>query len=135
MKTRYRMSVAFFSGLFLCVPASRSVAGPSPDEWNRVVDKAIAYVKSTQNPDGSWGQEPHSRGVTGVVVTGLLQTGRVTPDDPAVAKALKYIESLVNPKAHHIAGADAQVQLQNYVTSINVMALQAANRPEKYKPV
>src|SRR5262249_15629391 len=90
---------------------------------------------STQNPDGSWGQEPRSRGVTGVVVTGLLQSGRVTPDDPAVAKALKYIESLVNPKAHHIAGADAQVQLQNYVTSINVMALQAANRPERYKPV
>jgi squalene-hopene/tetraprenyl-beta-curcumene cyclase len=135
MKMRFRISVAFFSGLLLCLPASHAAAGPSPDEWNRVVDKAIAYVKSTQNPDGSWGQEPRSRGVTGVVVTGLLQTGRVTPDDPAVAKALKYIESLVNPKAHHIAGADAQVQLQNYVTSINVMALQAANRPEKYKPV
>jgi len=135
MKMRFRISVAFFSGLLLCLPASHAAAGPSPDDWNRVVDKAIAYVKSTQNPDGSWGQEPRSRGVTGVVVTGLLQSGRVTPDDPAVAKALKYIESLVNPKSHHIAGADAQVQLQNYVTSINVMALQAANRPEKYKPV
>jgi squalene-hopene/tetraprenyl-beta-curcumene cyclase len=135
MKMRLRTSVAFFSGFLLCLPASRAAAGPSPDEWNRVVDKAIAYVKSTQNPDGSWGQEPRSRGVTGVVVTGLLQSGRVTPDDPSVAKALKYIESLVNPKAHHVAGADAQVQLQNYVTSINVMALQAANRPEKYKPV
>jgi squalene-hopene/tetraprenyl-beta-curcumene cyclase len=135
MKMRFRICVALVSGLLLWLAASRSVAGPSPDEWNRVVDKAIAYVKSTQNPDGSWGQEPRSRGVTGVVVTGLLQSDRVTPDDPSVAKALKYIESLVNPKAHHIAGADAQVQLQNYVTSINVMALQAANRPEKYKPV
>jgi squalene-hopene/tetraprenyl-beta-curcumene cyclase len=135
MKMRFRMSVLLVSGLLFSMIGSRAAAGPSPDEWNRVVDKAIAYAKSTQNLDGSWGQEPRSRGVTGVVVTGLLQSGRVTPDDPSVAKALKYIESLVNPKAHHIAGVDAQVQLQNYVTSINVMALQAANRPEKYKPV
>jgi squalene-hopene/tetraprenyl-beta-curcumene cyclase len=135
MKMRFRMSVLLVSGLLFSMIGSRAAAGPSPDEWNRVVDKAIAYAKSTQNLDGSWGQEPRSRGVTGVVVTGLLQSGRVTPDDPSVAKALKYIESLVNPKAHHIAGVDARVQLQNYVTSINVMALQAANRPEKYKPV
>ncbi len=38
-------------------------------------------------------------------------------------KALKYIESLVNPEKKHIAGKDPKVQLQNYVTSINVMAL------------
>jgi squalene-hopene/tetraprenyl-beta-curcumene cyclase len=105
------------------------------DDWDKVVDKAIAYLKSTQNADGSWGTPPRNAGVTGVVVTGLLETGKVTPDDPMVAKALKYIESLVNTKAGHIAGKDPAIGLQNYVTSVNVMALQAANRSDKYKAI
>ena len=45
-----------------------------------------------------------------------------------VAKGLKYIESLVNVKAGHIAGQDPKPQLQNYVTSINVMALSRRQR-------
>jgi len=105
------------------------------DDWDAVVDKAIAFLKTSQNADGSWGRPPQNRGVTGVIVTGLLQTGKATPDDPMVAKALKFIESLIDTKAGHIAGHDAAMGLQNYVTSINVMALQAANRPEKYKAV
>jgi squalene-hopene/tetraprenyl-beta-curcumene cyclase len=105
------------------------------DDWDAVTDKAIAFLKTSQNADGSWGKPPQNRGVTGVIVTGLLQTGKATPDDPVVAKALTFIESLIEPKAGHIAGKDAAMGLQNYVTSINVMALQAANRPEKYKAV
>ena len=110
------------------------------DDWDAVVDKAIAYLKTSQNADGSWGTDRNKRGVTGVIVTGLLQTGKATPDDPMVAKALKYIESLINAQSGHIAGKeadgkDAAMNLQNYVTSINVMALQAANRPDKYKAV
>ena len=105
------------------------------DEWDTVIDKAIDHLKASQNADGSWGAAPRNRGVTGVIVTALLQTGKVTPDDPTVAKGLKFIESLINAKAGHIAGADAAPQLQNYVTSVNVMALQAAARPDKYKAV
>jgi squalene-hopene/tetraprenyl-beta-curcumene cyclase len=116
--------------LVIAVGTSRAA-----DDWDAIVDKAIAYLRSSQNADGSWGTPPRNRGVTGIVVTGMLQTGKVTPDDPTVAKALKFIESLINTKAGHIAGQDATVQLQNYVTSVNVMALQAANRPEKYKAV
>lgn len=105
------------------------------DDWDKVTDQAVAYLKTSQNADGSWGAAPRNRGVTGIIVTGLLQTGKVTPDDAMVAKALKFIESLVNEKAGHIAGPEAAVQLQNYVTSVNVLALQTANRPEKYKAV
>lgn len=122
---------------FASLIALTIIAGSSraADDWDQVVDKAIAYVKSTQNEDGSWGTAPRNGGVTGVVVTGLLQTGKVTPDDPAVAKALKFIESLIHPKAGHIAGKDPAMGLQNYVTSVNVMALVAANRGDKYKAV
>src|SRR5690242_6075152 len=86
-------------------PPARAAADPK--QWNDTVDKAIAYLRKTQNDDGSWGKAgPQQLGGTGVILTGLLQTGKVGPDDPMVEKGLKYIESLINPKAGHIAGKD-----------------------------
>ena len=124
--------------LAICLAALAAVtalaAGPDPDQWQQTVDKAIAYLKAHQDSSGSWSRD-RSPGVTGVVLTGMLRTGRVTADDPAAAKALGYIESLINEKAGHIAGADPRPQLLNYVTSINVMALQAADRPDRYRKV
>jgi squalene-hopene/tetraprenyl-beta-curcumene cyclase len=114
------------------LPKAASV-GPNPDEWERVVDKAVMFLRSTQAEDGSWSKEK-SPGVTGVILTGLLQTGKVSPNDPMAEKALRYIESLVNTKAGHIAGKDPKPQLQNYVTAVNVMALSAAKR-DSYKQV
>jgi squalene-hopene/tetraprenyl-beta-curcumene cyclase len=108
--------------------------GPDLKEWERVADKAVRYLKDSQADDGSW-SENKSPGVTGIVLTGLLKCGKVGPKDPMAAKALKYIESLVNPKAGHIAGKNPRVQLQNYVTCVNVMALVAARQDKKYKAV
>lgn len=106
--------------------------GPDVKEWNAVVDKAVAYLKSSQEDNGGWSTEK-SPGVTGIVLTGLLRTGRVTPQDPLAERGLKYIESLVNPEEKHIAGKNPKVQLKNYVTCINVMALAQADRAGKYK--
>jgi squalene-hopene/tetraprenyl-beta-curcumene cyclase len=97
------------------------------------VDRAIQYLQSSQGQDGGWSVDK-SPGVTGVALTGMLATGKVTKQDPAAQKALKYIESLVNTKAGHIAGQNPRVQLQNYVTSVNVMALVAADH-DSYKSV
>jgi squalene-hopene/tetraprenyl-beta-curcumene cyclase len=107
---------------------------PDARTWDRTVAKAVAYLRTHQAMDGSWDKE-RSPGITGVVLTGLLGTGQVGPDDPTAEKALQYIESLVNPKAGHIAGHDPRVQLQNYVTSVNVMALKAAGRDDRYRRV
>jgi squalene-hopene/tetraprenyl-beta-curcumene cyclase len=109
-------------------------ASSTARQWNQAVDKAINYLRSHQGADGSWSGDK-SPGITGVVVTGLLATGKVGPNDPMVEGALKYIESLVNVKAGHIAGQNPTVQLKNYVTSVNVMALSAANRSDRYKKV
>jgi squalene-hopene/tetraprenyl-beta-curcumene cyclase len=125
-------AVAAFSSQTVSEPGKK--IGPNLGQWEKIVDHAFNYLKSSQAEDGSWSREK-SPGITGVVVTGMLGTGRIGPDDPTVARALKYIESLINPKAGHIAGPDARVQLQNYVTSINVMALKAANREDRYKKV
>ena len=39
------------------------------------------------------------------------------------------------PREKHIAGKDAKVQLQNYVTSINVLALTGGQRRDSYKAI
>jgi squalene-hopene/tetraprenyl-beta-curcumene cyclase len=120
-------------GLLALAPAPGLAVGPDPEEWNRTVDRAIAYCRKTQAEDGSWAAKV-SPGITGIVVTGLLHTGRVGPKDPMIDKALTYIESLINPREGHIAGKDARLGLQNYVTCVNVLALVAADRPS-YKAV
>jgi len=103
------------------------------EQWNRSVDQAIAYLRSTQAEDGSW-SEKQSPGITGIVLIGLLKTGRLSPNDPMIEKGLKYVESLINTRTGHIAGKDPRVQLQNYVTCVNVLALSAAGR-DSYKAV
>ncbi len=127
--------VAAVAAVLALVPAARPAdpAKPTKEQWQAVVDKATAYLKSAQDENGGWSTQ-RNIGVTGVVVTGLLQCGK-SPDDEPAARGLKYIEGLVNPKAGHIAGADPKMGLQNYVTSINVMALAEAKRDQKYKPV
>jgi squalene-hopene/tetraprenyl-beta-curcumene cyclase len=108
--------------------------GPDLKTWDAVAGKAATFLKSTQEVGGGW-STAKSPGVTGVVLTGLLKSGLVTVKDPVVEKALKYVESLVNREAKHIAGKDPKVQLQNYVTSINVMALLEARQADKYQGI
>ena len=70
------------------------------------MEKATITFKKSQNEDGSW-SATNNRGVTGVVVTGLIRTG-TKPDEAPVAKGLAFIEKLVNTKEGHIAGNDAK---------------------------
>ncbi len=107
--------------------------GADAKKWDSLVDKGLGYLRKAQEADGSWAGQK-SPGITGIVLTGALESGRLAADDPMAEKALKYIESLINPKAGHIAGNSPRVQLQNYVTCVNIMALKAAKR-DSYKKV
>ncbi len=120
-------------GALALVPAS-SAAEPNEDALKAAVEKATEYLKKAQKEDGSWSAEPQNRGITGIVVTGLIRTGAKPEDEPA-AKGVKFIEKLVNAKSGHIAGDDSKAGLINYTTSINILALNAANKGDKYKGV
>jgi squalene-hopene/tetraprenyl-beta-curcumene cyclase len=126
------LTALVFSGLSF-TSAQAPKVGPDKKSWDDVVASAARYVRSTQEPGGGWSTSK-SPGISGVVLTGLLRCG-VAAQDPTAAKALKYIEGLVNTEKKHIAGKDAKAQLQNYVTSINVMALVQANQADKYRAV
>jgi squalene-hopene/tetraprenyl-beta-curcumene cyclase len=132
----------FLSCVFACllgwslpwVEAQNAKVGPEPKTWDAVAQKAAKFLQSTQDKNGGWSTDK-TPGVTGIALTGLLKSGQATANDPVGQKALKFIESLVNPENKHIAGKDPKVQLQNYVTSINVMALVAAKQDDKYKAI
>jgi squalene-hopene/tetraprenyl-beta-curcumene cyclase len=132
----FRLLLTVLSLPFLASVAgaqSPKPVGPDPRQWESTVDKALDYLKKNQATDGSW-SEKKSPGITGVVLTGVLLTGRLSPQDDMAVKGLKYIETLINSNAGHIAGADPKVQLQNYVTCVNLMAMKASGS-DKYKTV
>ena len=108
--------------------------GPAPKVWNATVDKAVAYLKAHQADDGTWSKEA-SPGVTGLVLDALLRSGKVSDNDPVAVKALKFVVSLVDPKEGHIAGAGSKRALHNYVTSVNLLALHAADADKRYAAI
>lgn len=93
---------------------------------------AVAYLKGSQADDGTWSKAA-SPGVTAIVLTGLLKGGKVSADDPAVAKALKFIEGMADEKSGSLAAGD-KVFHKNYVTAVNLTALKATGQA-KYDPV
>ncbi|MBI3411746.1 MAG: terpene cyclase/mutase family protein [Planctomycetes bacterium] len=117
-----------------CVSGQDKSIGPDKKTWDAVAGKAAQYLKNSQDKNGGWSIEK-TPGVTGVALTGLLKSRQSTAKGPVAEKALGYIEILVNKEKGHIAGKDAKVQLQNYVTSINVMALVEAKQADKYKGI
>lgn len=97
------------------------------DHWkqaNAAIDRGIEYLRTTQNDDGSWSPKP-GPAITALAVTAMLDRPDISPDDPAVAKALDYILSHVQPDGGIHSGI-----LQNYNTAICLSALaRVNNRP------
>lgn len=127
-----RFSLLF--SLLLCTLSLRAQDADTTAQWNKLTDSAIAYLRTTQAPDGSWSGDKHI-GITGIVVSALLKSGKVTVDDPMIKNGLAYLEKLINSKEGHIAGNNPKQQLKNYVTAVNVMAFAAANKDGKYQSV
>jgi squalene-hopene/tetraprenyl-beta-curcumene cyclase len=112
-------------------PARAADVGADPKDAKAVADKAVAFLKKSQAADGSWSAKYTGPGCTALIVAAMLRNG-VGPDDPAVAKAIKYLEENVK-KDGGIYNKDTG--LANYTTSIAVMALHEANRDKKYDAI
>src|SRR3954468_20690983 len=90
---------------------------------NASISKAADYFKQAQAKDGSFSSSS-GPGITAIVGAALLRAGR-TPQDPVVAKILKYLESNV-----HEDGGIYQKggNHQNYETCLAIMCFQEANK-------
>ncbi len=104
-----------------------AVAETSKDA-EAITAKAIDFLRTKgQKEDGSFSPQS-GPAVTALVATSLLRNGR-TPEDPMVAKAIKYVESFVQEDG----GIHApNSKYKNYETSLGVLMFSEANKGGKY---
>jgi len=93
------------------------------------IDKAAAYLRSTQSPSGAWVTPRTSIGPTTIVLTGLIDAG-VPIDDPMVVGGLKFVLASTSENGG-IYTPDGF--LQNYETCCAIMCLVKANAAFKKK--
>ncbi len=121
--------------LFFGLVALLLVAAPGhaldDAHWQKAkqtIDRGIAYLRSTQNEDGSWSPAA-GPAITAMAMQAMLDHG-VSPDDPAVRKALDYILSRQKED-----GGIHDGLLQNYNTSICLSALSRLSDNPRVAPV
>lgn len=113
---------------FLRADAAAPAVGPDAKIYEKVVGSAVAYLLNEgQADDGSYSAQA-GPGVTSLVVTGLLRSGR-SPDDPAIAKSLKYLEQFVQADGGIYSPGSTH---RNYETSLAVLCFREANRDGRY---
>lgn len=94
---------------------------------DQMVGRAIEFLRTQQNDDGTY-LKSAGPGVTALVTTGILRHGR-SPDDPVVARSLKYLESLRQPSG----GIHRPESLYgNYETCLAIMCFVEANQDGRY---
>jgi squalene-hopene/tetraprenyl-beta-curcumene cyclase len=121
------------SGAGLLVVADEPAASPPPDAkaYQQAVDRAVEYFRTKgQAVDGSYSRQTGS-GVTSVVTAALLRQG-LGPDDPLVAKSLKYLEGVVQPDGGIYA---PKSQTENYETALGLMCFADANKDHRYDKI
>jgi len=108
--------------------AEQPAAKASAQQHQKSVDSAINYLLTKgQADDGSFSNQTGG-GVTAICTTALLRNGR-SPNDPAVARALKYLEGL----AREDGGIYAENStVKNYETALAIVCLKEANSGGKY---
>ncbi len=121
------------AGLLLSLePAADSAQaknGPDAKDVQKVVDKAVDFLKSSQQKDGAFSPKIAGPGVTALTVAALLRNG-VSPQEPVVAKGLEYLAGQTKED-----GGIYSKFLANYTTAVALMAFKEANQKGKYDQV
>ena len=114
--------------LFAASSARAQTLGPKQEDLEQSRSRAINFLKTSQQAEGSW-TTSKSPGITALATYALL-VNRVPADDPVIQKALKHLESFVQPDG----GIYAPKAFQgNYETSLVLMAFKAANQEDRYQ--
>ena len=101
--------------------------GPDPKLYQTTVNRAIDFLTQRQSQDGSLSSQI-GIGPTAIATLGLLRSGR-SPDDPQIAKSLKYLEEFCQENGGiYTPGGN----ITTYETCIVLVCLQEANRDHRY---
>jgi squalene-hopene/tetraprenyl-beta-curcumene cyclase len=126
----FALGLCLSTGLLLsiqpAVESGQAKLGADPQEVQKVLDKAVHFLKDSQQKDGSFTRKIAGPGITAIAVAALLRNG-VSPQEPVVAKGLKFLESQTKED-----GGVYDEGLMNYTTAVALMALKEANTNGKY---
>ena len=122
-------SLALFVSVAFTAPAVRGAEtlGPPAKLYQQTVERGVQFLGTAQGEDGSVSAQV-GPAVTALAVTGLIRTGR-TPDDPLVARSLKYLEGFVHEDGGIYANGS---RIPNYETCVIVQALVVANKDGRF---
>lgn len=142
-----RFGVQLFLGLgilFVALLPSRAAETPAParpiafpgdlsfrNEIERAVDRGLAFLQASQNSNGWW-STPEQPAITALALTAFKgdPRDRYQSNEPAwLKKGYAFVAGCAKPD-----GGIHQTNLVTYNTSISMMALLAANKPE-YDPI
>jgi squalene-hopene/tetraprenyl-beta-curcumene cyclase len=113
----YLVTAALLVAVSAVPVAAAQVSDAHAEKAQAAIDKAIKYLRSTQNDDGSWTPKP-GPAITGLVTAAMLRSPDIDRNDPAMNKAIKYILGFQKED-----GGIYDAYLKNYNTSICLMAL------------
>jgi squalene-hopene/tetraprenyl-beta-curcumene cyclase len=98
----------------------------SEDTARKLTGRAVAFLRPRQDAKGGWSTQ-REPGITALVVTALLRSGQVVPGEPAIGRALSYLEGFIGAK-----GGLSEAPHANYATSIALLAFREANASGRY---
>lgn len=115
------------AGSVLIIAPAELLHGQSASASDVVVAKAVDFLKSRQTSEGGWSTE-REPGITALVVASMLRSGRVSPNEPTVRKALAYLEKFLDREN----GGFPSAAHANYTTCISLLAFKEANADGRY---
>ncbi len=119
-----------FSATGLLHLPSLGAAVAADPKIDALAAKAVEYLAKQQSADGAFSPQA-GVGVTALVTTGLLRNGRA-PEDPLVARSLKFLENAVQPDGGIYS---PKLGYKNYETCIALTCFVAANGDKRYDKI
>src|SRR5438045_3216186 len=118
--------------LFSCAlgalqPPARAADDATSKKYEQMVDRAIAFLGTKGQAENGSFSANQGPAVTALITTSVLRHGR-SPEDPLVAKAIKFVEKFV----HSDGGIYEGAYNRNYETCIAMVMFTEANRNGKY---
>jgi Prenyltransferase and squalene oxidase repeat len=117
MRRTLYIALVVFAVILWTGPPALAIDAEHDATARAAIERGVAYLRSTQNEDGSWSPKP-GPAVTAMAVTVMIDSGLVPPDDPQVEKGLAYILANVREDGGIHSGI-----LANYNTAICLSAL------------
>lgn len=115
---RPRKCIVFVTLGFALLAAATAPAETTGRAVREAIRRGVRVVQLSQSRDGSWPERNYPGGATCLATLALLQTG-VSPDSPAITRALPVIRKIEDERT--------------YVVALKIMVLAKVD-PEQYRP-